>query len=94
MNTSDSDSSSETPVSLSGEAVKTTHNETSGGDNGEKKSLGSCADTDQSMAETEKTSLSYEAFKGEFYAEKIQIYLPTKESTSSEQVGDKILQPE
>ena len=52
---------------------KQTNNEIDG-----KSSILSHADTDQSTTEREKNSLSYEAFEGEFHAEKIQIYLPKK----------------
>ena len=88
MNSDDSESNEKTPAFEEKEGVKVKDNEDSCADNREKIGLGSRAYTDQSVTESERTlTVSYEVFRGEFHAEKIQLYLPSKTSTSSDQVG-------
>jgi len=89
MNRHESDSNEKTPSLEEREGVKIEDKDETYADNGEKAAgQGSRADTDQSATESARTSsMSYEVFKGEFLAEKIQLYLPTKATTSSEQVN-------
>ena len=88
MNSDDSESNEKTPTFEEKEGVKVKDKEDSCADNGEKIGLGSHAYTGESVTENERTStVSYEVFSGEFHAEKIQLYLPSKASTSSDQVS-------
>lgn len=83
MNSSESTSSEETLVNIAlkqREGGKKSHESTNNYPDGKVESM-SRVNTEHSLSETDKTSLSYEAFQGEFKAERIQIYLPVKESS-------------